>query len=329
MRFLLLTASMLGPVLLFSQKFDVPSTIITRTRDSIQVLTQKKQEVGFSNIQTKNPSSKQIRIYRPSEIYGITIGSDNYISSIVSIDQTPYNEEVTLDSNTFKSKTDTVLLKVEYVGSNIELFSLSTSKRIHFFVQKDKGPIGELIYRKMLINRNGTDFESEDKKFLIQLNDLLADCPQVAGKINDISYSVQSIEAVLDSYSRTCRKGTAASYTKVYKTKFEISVFAGTSLLSFSYNDASGFNGTNTKLQFSSGPTPLIGARFNYIPPILNGKFAILADLYFNNFKASNSYYSNYINDSFYTRQTIQLKDAYVNLGVVVQYYFLPGKTRV
>ncbi|HLK27063.1 MAG TPA: hypothetical protein VKT28_00675 [Puia sp.] len=318
------------PVLAFSQKYNVHSIVVKKNNDSLHVLISAKERQPPTFVKTLDSASGQFHVYKAYEISELIVNnSEYYKSAIVIIDRTPYNEEVAANKYVPKQSTDTVLLKVEYLSNNLKLYSLNDGKRPHFFIQKDDKQIEELIYRKLFLNRNGTAYETEEKKFILQLNELLADCSQAVSDIDNISYTVQAIEKVLDNYNRQCHKENVAQYRKTYKAKFEISALAGISFTSYNLVDNSGFAviGDNT-LKLKRGIYPVIGARFNYIPALLNNKFSILADLYYSGFSASSSFYSNYIDSGFYTRNTIQLKNGYINLAFAARYYLL-GENKI
>lgn len=328
MKFFFSAFFLFAPFFLFSQKFSVHSIVITKTNDSLHLLTADKELRSQSSVKTLDSASKAYRTYRASEISELIIGADDYYkSAIVTIDQTPYNEEIPSDSFALKQSIDTVFLKTEYTSNNIKLYSLYDKKRSHFFIQKDNGPFEELIYRKLLLNKSGTVYESEDRKFVSQLSDLLADCLQAVSSIKSIGYTTQAIEEIFDDYNRFCHKENVARYSKTYKAKFEISALAGISLLSFNYSDASGFLGNVNKINLASGISPVIGGRFNYIPALLHSRFSITGDLYFSSYTASSSYYSNYISSSDYTKNTMNLKNGYINLAIAVRYYFIGEKS--
>lgn len=326
MKFFFLVTFFLFPFFLFSQKFSVHSIIITKTNDSLHLLTADKELRDPSSVKTMDSATKEYRTYLASEISALIVGTDDYYkSAIVTVDRTPYNEEIAISKFAPKQSIDTVLLKTEYSSNNIKLYSLYDKKRSHFFIQKDNDTIAELIYRKLLLNRNGTIYENEDKKFISQLSDLLADCPEAVSGINYIGYTTQAIEKVFNNYNSLCHKSNIALYRKTYKAKFEISALAGVSLITFSDKEY-GFLGAPTITKLSSGVSPIVGARFNYIPAILHYNLSIAGDLFYNTFSASGSYYSNFISNTDYTRNTVQLKDQYLNLSIVVRYYILGEK---
>jgi hypothetical protein len=326
MKFSFSALFLLAPFFLFSQKFNVRSIIITKTNDTLHLLTADRELRSPSSVKTMDSASKEYRTYRASEISELIIETDDfYRSAVVTVDRTPYNEEIAINKFAQKQSIDTVLLKTEYTSNNIKLYSLYDKKRSHFFIQKDNDTIAELIYRKLLLNRNGTIYENEDKKFISQLSDLLADCPEAVSGINYIGYTTQAIEKVFNNYNSLCHKSNVARYRKTYKAKFEISALAGVSLITFSDKEY-GFIGGPTITKLSSGVSPIVGARFNYIPAILHYNLSIAGDLYYNTFTASGSYYSNFISNTDYTRNTIQFKDQYLNLSIVVRYYILSEK---
>jgi hypothetical protein len=312
---------LLAPFFLFSQKFNVRSIIITKANDTLHLLTADKELRSPLSVKALDSASKEYRTYRAYEISELIIGDDDYYkSAIVTVDRTPYNEEIAINKFAPKQSIDTVLLKAEYVSKNIKLYSLYDSKRTHFFVQKDNDTIAELIYRKLLLNRNGTIFENEDKKFISQLSDLLADCPQAVSGISNIGYTTQAIEKVFNEYIQLCHKSNVARYKKTYKARLEVSALAGISLATFYDKEP------NTTTNLTTGVSPVIGVRLSYIPPILHYNLSITGDLYYNSFSASSSSYSNFISNTDYTKNNVQLKDQYINLGVVVRYYFLGGE---
>ncbi len=324
-----LSLLLLGPLFVFSQKYKVHSLVILKNGDSLQVLTQDKQFQDPYAIKTFDSATRTQRTFRPSEVRALVIGGqDYYTSAFVSIDQTPYHEEVTPDSNTYSSRSDTVFLKTEYFSNAIQLYSFRDNKRTHLFIQKNNGGINELIYINFLINRSGTNYENENKKFIFQLRELLSDCPDAISHINNIDFSVQAIEKVLEDYNRICRKGSATLYKKEYHSKFEISVIAGASFSSLTAKGPANFLAqSNSSLTLQSGAAPIIGLRFNYIPQAFHSHLSALADIYYNSYDASSTAYSNYVNSTFFTKTSTTLKASYARLGIMVRYYFLNEKS--
>jgi hypothetical protein len=308
------------PYLVFAQKFSVPSVLITKSKDSVHVLTANRELTNPTSVKTLDPASGKYHTYQAFEIDGLVAGGEEYYkSAIVTIDHTPFNVEIQAGDDTITQSTDTVLLKREFESNLLRLYSYTDDTRTHLFLQKGDGPIDELVYRKYQVNKDGTSYENEDKAYIDQISSSLGDCPAAVSNIKYIAYTPQAIERIFDKYAKNCYIEMVTKYVKSYKAVFDISLVMGASMTNLHFTDAVY---AQQGIQGSGGISPVAGMRFDYNPPLFGNKFSLVADVYYYGYTGNLSYYTDPGSSTFYTKAEYQLKNSYINLALALRYHF-------
>jgi hypothetical protein len=315
--FFLLLAS---PFWAMAQKFTTPAIVITRSHDSVRVLLSGKDPGNSSQVDALDPASGKHHMYSISEISGILVGKDNYYqSAVVTIDRSPFNQEIDAAYDTLRQSIDTVLLKREYESSLLKLFSFQDENRMHLFFQKGNGSIQELIFRKYQVSRNGISYDKVENMYADQLSESLEDCPSVVSRIKSISYSIQAVEKVFEKYRTECHTDMTVGYVKNHRSHVDISILAGVSLYAVHYDQGpTSFPGGQ---QMTAGPSGLLGMRVEYSPSLAGNRLTLVGDLYYNGYNATSSYLANAQDPTYYAKLTNKFKNSYANLALALRYY--------
>ncbi len=179
--------------------------LVTMHNDTLKVWVSDREFTGdIHSIRIRRDSlDKKPELWSASAIRSLAIvNGPYYVGAAVLLDKTPVDLEVErFDSSDLTLAWDTVLLKAEFLGEKISLFSLIDHNKSHFFVQMTGGSILEIFDRRYKLRRNGGDMENEDKSYLRQLEKLMADCPDVAMRLLDVSYTVDALKKAVGAYN--------------------------------------------------------------------------------------------------------------------------------
>jgi Outer membrane protein beta-barrel domain len=310
-----------------------PAILVTAHNDSLHVWVKTRERLASNHsiLIRKDSIQGNFEHWPASSIRSLAVtGGPYYIGAVVQIDKTPLNLEVNIvDSSSIKLANDTVLLTAEFISGKISLYSLTDEVKLHFYVQKPGGTIQELFDRKYLITRDGGSSESEDKAFILQLQQLMEDCPDLAGNLSPLSYNQISIKSILTKYNDQCGgKGKVEYAATGGEGKWQIGIFAGVSIPSITVKGGGatlGGNSTGNGNSLSSSASFAAGANFEYFLSGTATKFAILGSASYQMVKGSSSGYTEYGSATAYTQQTLTIDYSALRLDLLCRYTFPTG----
>lgn len=305
-----------------AQRNESPATLITMHNDTLKVWVSYKEFTGdLHSIRIKRDSlDKKSENWPASTVRSLTVvHGPYYIGAAVLIDNTPADMEVSerFDSSSLTLAKDTVLLKAEFIGGKINLFSLIDENKSHFFVQKPGGSVTELFDRKYRLSRNNEVVETEDKAYRHQLEELMADCPDVANNVLDVSYTVDALKKIARAYNSCGQNGTTLYESETKKGRLQIALLAGIGLSNISQHSGNSSNSANpikSKTAFAGG------ASFDYFLSKIDKKFSITGALLYNHTQGSQSEYTEYGSPSAYTLQTLTIDYTSLHIDVLCRY---------
>ena len=199
----------------FTQANFVDGAIISLNNDTIKGQIDYPEWVfNPKRILFRKDNTKQGKIYtyRDIKAFHIFYKNEQYERRIISmhpepIDATKLRRYASIDSidTDYKAIVDTAFLRVLAKG-RLNLFELQYNQyQLHYFIQKDKENIIELIRRKVLIqNRDSFSVFTFDN-YKNQLNQLTSDCPIKSVNFLKLLYNSNDLVKVTKQYNE-CNK---------------------------------------------------------------------------------------------------------------------------
>lgn len=300
-----------------------PAILVTAHNDSLKVWVSLSEFAdNLHSIKIKRDSlDKTSENWPASGIRSLAVVNGPYFTgAAVLIDKTPADIDVNsgLDSTYLSFAMDTVLLKAEFLGGKISLFSLIDRNKSHFFVRKPGGPITELFDRRYRLHRDDGVIDAEDKDYLHQLEELMQDCPDLAGNLLGVSYTVDALKKAARNYNACGQKGKTLYESEVRKGRLQIALLAGGGFSGIKATNSVYGTQSNTTLQSES--TFAGGVSFDYFLSRTDKKFSIVGGVLYSQVKGSNSAYTEYQSASDYTLQSLTIDYTSLNVNVLCRY---------
>jgi Outer membrane protein beta-barrel domain len=307
-----------------AQRKESPALLVTMHYDTLKVWVSAGESVGdIHSIRIKKDSlDKRTESWPASAVRSLIVANGPYYrGAAVLLDQTPVDLEVSgsFDSSYITLVQDTVLLKTEFLGEKISLFSLIDHNKSHFFVQMGGGSIQELFDRRYKLLRNGEVVETEDKTYLRQLEQLMADCPNVATNLLDVSYNSDALKKAARIYNNCGQKAKTVYESETVKGRFQIALLAGLGFSDISVQSSPG-NPLNLTNPVKSNSSFAGGVGFDYFFGRTDKKFSIAGTVLYDHIQGSESQYREYGSPQAYTLQTLTIDYKAVQVDVLCRY---------
>lgn len=306
-----------------AQKNGSPAMLVTMHNDTLKVWVSDREFTGdIHSIRIRRDSlDKKPELWSASAIRSLAIvNGPYYVGAAVLLDKTPVDLEVErFDSSDLTLAWDTVLLKAEFLGEKISLFSLIDHNKSHFFVQMTGGSILEIFDRRYKLRRNGGDMENEDKSYLRQLEKLMADCPDVAMRLLDVSYTVDALKKAVGAYNNCGRKGKTVYESEITKGRLQIALLAGLGFSGISIHASPG-TGFTISNPVKSNSSFAGGVRFDYFLGPTDKKFSFTGEVLYDHTEGSESQYTEYGSSQAYTLQSLSIGYTAVQADFLCRY---------
>jgi hypothetical protein len=314
-----------------AQKNLKPATLVMADNQTLSGWVDDRE--WFSNpsaIAFKPNGATSFKKYTAQEVLSVAIDNgDRFVSRTVTIDQTndrqlEVNER--LDSSYLSYKTVTLFLKVELESDKVNLYSV-TDRKLHLFVEKPGGPTQELLHRKYMLRRNGNMYEDEDKTFIQQLIQLMADCPGVAARQLDTEFKLAAIRRQLSKYI-DCRQGKLAYQKKQSKGKLGLGVLVGVAPQSFRFTGTAPINTSTLYNQtFNSQLAVLAGLRAQYQIPGKQQRLSVIGDFYYTSYKGDAENLIGFTTPTFVTTRKVVVDFAMLRADLLFRYALVSKPT--
>ena len=300
------------PAWAFGQQNFQPAKVTTLTGDTLRgFIDYKGWDKNPKLVVFKPDLQAPAQTFRPLDIKGFLVNSEQYTGSAVAIETSPTVLEELTVSPVPLFRTDTTFLRTVVSGPR-SLYRNKVDGR-EFFYTEQQGKFDLLIYKRYKPSSTYTVVRFNNT-YREQLAKYLADCPTIEAKSKQLLYTSSTIQKLFKTYY-ACTSQQGGFRQK--KTTYQFGVLAGVtrSTLSFNADPAYGpvpyFDNYTT-----SGPT---AGLFFYIPlPGNLGHFSINNDVLYTSFKGSgtriieNSYGNNVVKSS--------LSLAYVKLNTQLRF---------
>ena len=271
------------PAWAFGQQNFQPAKVTTLTGDTLRgFIDYKGWDKNPKLVVFKPDLQAPAQTFRPLDIKGFLVNSEQYTGSAVAIETSPTILEELTVSPVPLFRTDTTFLRTVVSGPR-SLYRNKVDGR-EFFYTEQQGKFDLLIYKRYKPSSTYTVVRFNNT-YREQLAKYLADCPTIEAKSKQLLYTSSTIQKLFKTYY-TCT-GQQGGFRQ-NKTTYQFGVLAGVtrSTVRFdaspSFGPPPGFDNNSTY-----GPT---GGLFFYIPlPGNLGHFSINNDVVYTSFKSSGS----------------------------------------
>ncbi|GGD21179.1 hypothetical protein [Flavobacterium orientale] len=164
-----------------------------------------------------------------------------------------------------------VLLLKMLIDAKADLFVYETNGKTRYFYRVDENPIKPLIFKSYLHNNTHV---MTNKDFVYQLNTDVS-CGDSKLAVNSINYREKELIKYFEKYN-TCSNSTIVKYTQKNKSKLNINLFAGLSLIKSTFESGSDFYINNSSSNVS---TFRAGSQFELILPLQKRNISAFAEL--------------------------------------------------
>lgn len=229
-------------------------------------------------------NSAQLVEYRPVQLQSFYIkpSNDYYISYIGKVDHSPIAIgkliEVSADSDFLEkdhTMIDSVFVNVLSTGAVSLYFYKDRDLKDHFFFQKGKGPISELIFQKYVRRLdNGQEYTREVRQYRGQLKEIMNDCDKPDGTIAKATYTKQSLSGIVNDYN-TCSSQSQSTYKKTTeKVRTTVGLLVGMSKTSFLHTIG------DKTIYYPDAYSPVAGLFFDFILPRNRSAWSVYSDVF-------------------------------------------------
>jgi len=252
---------LLFSVVSYSQNNFVEGYVVT-SRDTLRgFIFDKQLDKETRRVQFKSSlSSTSATEYKPLDIIGFYVApyGEFYLGQAIDIDVKPVRQGMLESNPAARFKKDTVFLK-QLARGKANLYFFRDSEKSHFFLQKENGPVKELLY---IVYQTGDVTSKKAEIFRNQLSEAFADCSETS--VKKAEYSKASLTKAFAAYN-TCMGAVNNYAAPVEKPKTQLSLLAGAVAPVLNYQGGDDYNGQTAKdATFTSAPAPLAGVMINF-----------------------------------------------------------------
>lgn len=242
------------------------------------------------------------KVYLPFEIKAYKIeGEKYYISHSILIGK------------------DSIDVFLEYLLDGIvDLFYYKDIEDEFFFIMKDNC-LTILSNEEMVYYNDENRYIKYSNQYIRVLNALYYDCPEVAEKINNISFSHASLIDITEEYHQnTCKEYNCIEYSKSTKNKLQLEPQLGYKYSLFRIK---------TSDDFISRLSPVIGCNLRYTSAFIYYAWSISTGIHYNpdNFRQE---YKTTLIDEQETNYRISMQYHVLQVPIIIQYTYQSKKVK-
>ncbi len=317
-----------------AQKNFIPGVIYESNNDSVAgFINFVDWELNPKIITFKKDQQAPEQSFNATQIKGFRVKEYRYIASIAGVDKTPHHltEEHLLVENKNYQVTDTIFLKVVYLGVANLYYLKDADFKPHYYIEVQPEGLIELSNRIVLVKNKHEDnqYAKKSDKYKKELNYYLGkDCPEIKKLADAANYDEASFVKVLKVYNscKTPTIGTAINQGNTIKTN-QFGFLAGLSknYLFSQYH----FTDKNTGKAITPKFTPInslvLGIQFNHTLPFHKGSWNIYSDIILKNTVFKTSFINYQYTPDYYGKMFIRLKSISSRINVQLRYLY-PGE---
>jgi len=310
-------------ITVFSQVHFEPGYIVRETGDTVRgsIAFSRKQSNPKAIAFRENPASKVIEL-TPKAITGFGLTNELYISAVVQIDRTPYNERNLLFAHAVELTTDTVFLQALTTGSKSLLKLADTNGKTHFIIQDGK-KFTTLAYKEYLQTVNGGNKLVKVETYKEQLRLYLQDCPNIGEQIQTTSYHDRHLADLFAGYY-SCNGAKPGFVKKADRFRLDAGLLLGGSGTRVMFRSQTYKELANT--QYNQFNSPVIGVFLDLGLPINNRQWSLANELIYTGYSVKGQY-TDHESKSIFTVYTTSFDYHYLKLNTLLRYKYPFGKT--
>lgn len=221
-----------------------------------------------------------------------------------------------------KIKVDTTFLQTLIKGEKSLYYYKNAEKRENFYIKK--GNDFELLYyKRYLANQDGKRIIADSKKYIGQLNLYLHDCATIYSKLEDVSYTRNSLKNLFQYYYE-CTPSNISFQKETEKIKPEFGILAGASLTSLEFKSREFAYLVNG--EFTSSVNFSAGVFLDVILTRNQRKWSIYNEILFTTYK-TRGYFERFDNENSYEKTTTEIGYSYLKMNNLIRYTYPIGNS--
>lgn len=253
--------------------------------------------------------------YTPLDVLEFKVEDEIYKGAIVNAEISP-TEAKDLDYDpTLKIRVDTVFLQTLYQGPKSLYYYKNKDGRENFYVAEEEN-YTLLEYKQFLRKSDGKDVLGKIKKYQVQLNAYLGNCPGIYSEIEDAEYSSRDLKKLFDFYYE-CTGDEFNLLGKSRKAKVDYGPIAGISITSLSFESPE-FRYL-TRADFSSSTDFTGGFYINVTFAGLKRRLSFYNDLVYTGYKTNGTFVLEDL-PGYYNAFETRFEYSYLKLNTMMRY---------
>lgn len=322
-RFVFILCCLILSTSVYSQKNYSSGYIINLEGDTIKGLIDfRNWEISPEKIHFKENEADKAKKYSPKSINGFSTSGENYISAIVSVENSSRKEGRIVEDPELQITLDTVFLRSLIMGSKSILINKTWKGVENFYIRK--GEEYELLeYKKYLKKINSETFINEVKNYIIQLKEYFADCESIQEEILGLKYTQSNFERLFKRYYNECGKDELLFKQEKKKLKVERGVLIGVTNTNLDLGTLINTYDFLVESDYSNSIDFTFGVRFDLLLPRNLRKLSFTNELLLTRFQIKGEYNNN-ISASYFIKTNSELKYTHLKLNTLAKYrYFI------
>lgn len=306
----------------YGQKNFVPGYLILPSRDTISGLVDDQNwDRNPTAVNFRKSKEAETERYTARQIAGFGIlQGDTYRQSSVQIDKTPVRFEELLADSRPVLILDTVFL-LELVRGEVSLYHLlDENHKSHFFIQKEDGPLAELIQRNYVTYKNNQALLGTANQYKDQLKySYLMECTALQPRIAKTAYDKAALSALIQEHNVCLNPAAPVKAQAMGEHVRKFGLVGGLNFVNYKFTSA-GYKYL-TKTVFDWQRNPMVGISFQLLLPRSRHKWSIYNELTWKQHHTQGHFITD---DSYYTgRGTITIKANYIGLTSLLRYTWM------
>ena len=296
----------------FSQENFLPGYIIKTNGDTL------KGFIDYRNWGT-NPGIikfKQEKItseFTPFDIIEFGVHDEIYVSGTVELETSPFRTNELDDNPKINTKIKTVFLQSLIIGKKSLYYHKVSFGKEDYYIKNDT-TFELLVYKRYLTTFDGKTGIKENKRYQRQLLLYLIDCPQIQVKLENTSYSLNSL-INLFKYYYDCTKSNIKFSKSEENIEFKIGILSGLTLTSLKLN---GYIKELFPFLITS-LDPSLGLSVEIIFPGNQRKWSLKNELFYSSYKFT-EHNEEIINTNEYFLYTLSIEYSHIKLNNLLRY---------
>jgi hypothetical protein len=277
-----------------------------------------------------------IKAFSPDSIKGFVIkeNAERYLSATVTFNVETLKSGALNEFNSLKE----ALNKKELETESVFLLTLKTgilnfysfndrSGREHLFIQKDKLPFQELIYRKVIVHNQNVKEIREIKDYIFQLKKVAFNCPSVFDVLENVPFKVEDLTTIIDAYN-SCQKNNTYTKNKDIR-QTAVYAFAGIDKPFTTYATKGLPTRPATKERMNEKISPVLGLAYDFGFVRNRNKWGVSIELLYKPIKSGlTTQYQNPLFSSFKDTHVFNFDMQYVQWNTLIRHTFYMGSVQ-